>query len=51
MSNSIMQKLDLRVQVVYPLDYIETAIPPSHPAKNVFIKICIDLMMLSDPDS
>jgi hypothetical protein len=40
-----MQTLDLRVQVVYPVEYIENAIPPSLPAKRFLLQACRQMLV------
>lgn len=37
MYTGILQTLNLRIEVVYPIAYIEKAIPEDHPARDIIL--------------
>lgn len=38
--NLVLQQLDLKLEVVYPIDYINQAIPSNHPFRGDFLAMC-----------
>ena len=45
MYNGILQCLDLKLEVPYPISYIAKAIPPEHALRASTLKICRFLML------
>lgn len=48
MYNSVMQTLDLRVQVVYPIDYLECAMPRESPLSACILRTCRQILTSGD---
>ena len=40
MYTGVLQTLDLRIEVVYPIAYIEKAIPEEHPHRDIILSKC-----------
>jgi len=45
MYNSVIQMVDLKLEVVYPIEYIAKAIPLSHPAKENILTLSRYLLL------
>ena len=48
MYTGVLQTLDLRIEVVYPIAYIEKAIPENHFSRDVIISKCRSMLINGD---
>jgi len=48
MYNSVIQQLDLNLEVVYPIEYIANAIPKQEPSRDNILTLCRHLLLNGD---